>query len=78
MRMEAIAYKEFFIVVKARREYTTKNKFHVIGQIYRNLKETPVMRNWLPVQEFASEKAACEFGLQEARAWIDEDEAAAG
>ena len=67
MRMEAIPYKGFFIVVKVELERETKNKFKVTGRIYRN------PRNWLAIQEFASEKAAYEFGLQEARRWIDEE-----
>jgi hypothetical protein len=61
-------------VVTVRPALSTKKMFHVVSQIYRNLEEPPIMRNWLSVQEFASEKAAYEYGLQQARRWIDEDE----
>ena len=70
--MDAVQYKGFCIVVEVQIESTTRDKFRITGQIYRNPKETPVMRNWLAVREFASEEAAYEFGLQQARAWIDE------
>ena len=74
--MEAILYKGFFIVVRVHPERTTENKFQVIDQIYRNLAETPIMRNWLGVHEFASEKAGSyEFGLREASVWIEEERA---
>jgi hypothetical protein len=72
--MEAVRYKEFYIVVTVRRALFPKKMFHVVSQIYRNLEEAPVMRNWLPVQEFASKEAAYEYGLQEGRRWIDESE----
>jgi len=71
--MDAVQYKGFNIVVKVERELGTPNKFKVIGQIHQDPPQAPVMRNWLAVREFASEKAAYEFGLQEARAWIDEE-----
>ena len=73
MHMDAIPYKAFHIVVTIRPALSTENKFQVVSQIYRNLEETPVMRNWLGVREFASETEAYEFGLREACAWIDED-----
>ena len=66
------AYKGFYIVVTVRAALSTENMFRVVSQLYRNLDAPPVVRNWLAVQEFASEKAACAFGLQEARVWIDE------
>ena len=59
------AYKGFYIVVIVRPALSTENMFRVVSQIYRNLDEPPVMRNWPAVQKFASEKAACTFGLQE-------------
>jgi len=71
--MEAVPYKGFFIVIRVQPERATEKKFQVISQIYRNLEQPPVMRNWLGVHEFASETEAYEFGLHEACAWIDED-----
>ena len=68
MPMDAVQYKGFYTVTLER---PTENKFRVIAQICRNLNGPPVMRNWLPVQEFASERAAYALGLQEARTWID-------
>jgi len=66
------AYKGFYIVVIVRPALSTENMFRVVSQIYRKLDAPPVIRNSLAVQEFASEKAACTFVLQEARVWIDE------
>ena len=66
------AYKGFYIIVTVRPAISTENMFRVASQIYRNLGAPPVMRNWPAVQKFASEKAACTFGLQEARVWIDQ------
>jgi len=72
--MEAIAYKGFHIVIEVWSERTIEKKFQITGQIYQNPEETrpTVMRSWLAVREFASEQAAYEFGLRDARAWIDE------
>ena len=72
--MKAIPYKSLYIFVKVQPERTTRNTFKVAAGIYPNPKETPVMRSWLAIKEFASEEAAYQFGLQEARAWIDEHE----
>jgi hypothetical protein len=72
--VEAVPYKEFYIVVKVQPDRATKKMFGVIAQIYRNLEEPPVMRNWLAVQEFASESDAYAFGVKQARAWIDEQD----
>ena len=58
--------------MKVQPQRTTRNTFKVAAGIYQNPTETPVMRSWLAIKEFASEEAVCQFGLQEARAWIDE------
>ena len=70
--MDAVQYKEFFIVVHVQLEPNTKNRFHVVSEIRAASDETQLVRTWATVKEFASEKAAYEFGLQRARAWIDE------
>ena len=68
--MDAVHYKGFYIVIKVERE--TETKFKVSNQLSRNPEGAPVMRSWLVVREFASERTAYEGGLLEARAWIDE------
>jgi len=72
--MDAVHYNGFYIVVMVEIERETENKFRVTSQIYRNPEGAPILRNWLAVREFGSEQAAYEFGLQEARKWIDEQE----
>ena len=70
--MDPVHYKGFYIVVKVERE--TETKYKVSNQISRNSKGAPVTRSWLGVQEFADERTAYDFGLQEARTWIDEEQ----
>ena len=70
--MDAVRYKEFCIVVKVQLEANSKNRFQVVSEISASSDERQLVRTWATVQEFASEKAAYEFGLQQARAWIDE------
>ena len=70
--MDAVRYKEFYIVVKFQLEANTKNRFQVVSEIRASSDERQLVRTWATVQEFASEKAAYEFGLQQAHVWIDE------
>lgn len=70
--MDAVQYKEFYIVIKVQLEANTKYRFQVVSQIRAGLDEAQLVRTLGTVKEFASEKAAFEFGLQRARAWIDE------
>lgn len=66
----AVRYKDFYVIVQVKLD--TGRRFDVIGQIRRIEDETQLARTWAVCKEFASEKAAYEFGLQKARAWIDE------
>jgi hypothetical protein len=68
--MDAVQYKGFSIVVSVRPGGVTTNSFQVVSKIYRNPEGAPGIRNWLVLQEFASQQAAYEFGLQDARTWI--------
>jgi hypothetical protein len=70
--MDAVQYKDFYIVVKVQLEVNTKNRFQVVSEIRAASDETQLLRTLATVKEFTSEKAAYEFGLQRARAWIDE------
>ena len=70
--MGAVQYKEFYIIVKVQLETNAKNRFQVVSEIRSSPGETQLVRTWATVKEFVSEKAAYEFGLQRARAWIDE------
>lgn len=70
--MDAVQYKESYIVVHVQLEPNTKNRFHVVSEIRASSDETKLVRTWATVHDFVSEKAAYEFGLQRARAWIDE------
>jgi len=69
--IDAVQYKGFYTFVKVRRE-NASTSLEVISQICRVPDETQLVRNWMTIQEFVSSKAAYEFGLQEAREWIDE------
>ena len=71
--MDAVQYKGFYIFVKVRRDSASRTSLEVVSQICRVPDETQLVRNWMTIQEFVSSKAAYEFGLQEAREWIDED-----
>ena len=68
MRLQANALD----VVKVQLEANTKNCFQVVSEIRAASDETQILRTLATVKEFASEKAAHEFGSQRARAWIDE------
>jgi hypothetical protein len=70
--MDAIQYKQYYIAVKIQFDGTTRARFQIVGQISRDLQKTDIVYNWIAFQEFTSDKAAYEFGLQRARAWIDE------
>jgi hypothetical protein len=66
-----VRYKQFDIIVKAEPERSSRKKYLVVVQIRpEGAKKT--VRSWLISEEFSSEQEAYEFGLQEARTWIDE------
>ena len=60
-----------FIIIEVRPRGITRNSFRVVSQIHGNPEVAPGLRNWLGIQECASQKAAYEFGLQETQTWID-------
>ena len=70
--MDAVQYKGLYIFVKVQRDSASGTSLQVVSQICRAPDETQLLRNWMTIQEFVSERAAYEFGLREARAWIDE------
>ena len=63
-----VQYKRFDIAIRANLDGSPM-RFDIVWQI-RSVNDLVFSR--FTSQEFASEKAAYEFGLQEARAWIDE------
>jgi len=66
-----VRYKQFDITVNVELEHLPSTRYRVIAEA-RRLNEIQPRHSWLISQEFDSEMAAYEFGLQEARAWIDE------
>ena len=70
--MDGVQYKGFFIFVKV--QHASGTRFQVVNQICRAPDETELVRNWMTIQKFVSPKAAYEFALQEACAWIDEEQ----
>ena len=63
-----VLHKQFDITIRANLDGSPK-KFDIVWQI-RSVKG-PVFSRF-SCKEFHSEKAAYEFGLKEARAWVDE------
>ena len=63
-----VQYKQFDIAIRANFDGSPM-KFDIVWQI-RSVKDLVFSR--FTSKEFASEKAAYEFGLQETRRWIDE------
>jgi len=49
-----------------------QRRYEISGQIRSVKDETHSVRTWVLCKQFDTEKAAYEFGLQEACAWIDE------
>ena len=70
--MKAIPYKVLYIFVKVQR--ASGSHLQVVSQICRAPDGTELVRNWKTIQKFTSSKAAHDFGLQEARAWIDDED----
>ena len=66
-------YKQFDITVNVEIETFPSIRYRVTAHA-RRLNELRPRYAWVNSQEFVSETAAYEFGLQKVRAWIDEHE----
>ena len=68
-----VRYKQFDITVNVELDYLPSTRYKVI--VYaREIEEARRRHAWVTFQEFDSETAAYEFGLQIARAWVDEQD----
>jgi len=65
-----VRYKQFDIIVDVELEKWPATRYRVIAKVQGFERA----RAWMTLQEFTDEKAAYEFGLQLARAWIDKQE----
>ena len=65
-----VRYKQFDLIVTVKSDGFSRNRYEVVTTA-QQIDNTKRRRTWLIFQEFDSEKAAYEYGLQEARAWID-------
>ena len=66
-----VRYKQFDITVNVALMLPS-TRYRVMAQA-RRLNEAQPRHTWLTSQEFDSEKSAYEFGLLEARMWIDKE-----
>jgi len=66
-----VRYKQFDITIRANLD-GSPGRFDIVWQIRRVEDKTNLVHTRLISKEFDSEKAAYEFGWQEARAWLDE------
>ena len=66
-----VLYKRFDIAIRANLD-GSPGRFDVVWQIRRVEDNSNLVHSRFISKEFDSEKAGYEFGLQEARTWIDE------
>ena len=69
-----VQYKQFDIAIRANLDGSPM-RFDVVWQIRRSEAKANLVYSRFTSKEFESEKAGYEFGLQAARAWIDEQPA---
>ena len=67
-----VVHKQFDITIRANLD-GSPGRFDVIWQIRRVEDKTNLVYSRFTSKDFDSEKVAYESGLQEARAWIDEN-----
>src|SRR4026208_704801 len=66
-----VQYQQFDITIRTNLD-GTHTRFDVVWQIQNTENGRNLVNSRFTCKEFDSEKAAYEFGLREARAWIDE------
>ena len=66
-----VQYKQFDLTLRVNLN-GSPSRFDIFWKIRRVEDKTNVVHNRFTSKEFESEKSAYEFGLQQARAWIDE------
>ena len=66
-----VQYQQFDITIRTNLD-GTPTRFDVVWQIQNTENGRNLVNSRFTCKEFDSEKAAYEFGLREARAWIDE------
>ncbi len=65
-----VRYKQFDLIVKVKLDGSSGNLYEIVVTA-RQMDSTQRDCTWLAYKEFASEEEACDFGLQEARKWLD-------